>query len=469
MDAEEWTTYVNESFALSLVRAKADEESLSPEEAYDGFHPTFTYPIFGDEQKVYGYKGLRIEMKFASASLRQYFKVNYKERLPPSSAVDDIEAKLVEAGVLLPDHTKDEETFRKQIEDEAATFKPFGTKMNSYSRRISHELRPDAASNSSWDQKPSAGPTRKSPEPEPDEDLELVEFEIWHATWKTPGFKEYHRRMQLFILLYIEGGSYIKEEEDEWEFVILYEKRQRKHSPDVWTYHFVGYSTLFPFYCYPEKIRLRISQFVILPPYQQEGHGSALYSTIYQYVLTSPRIAELTVEDPAEVFEDLRDRNDLKMLLNHESFMREALGEHWGASTHGGPVRSRHNMSHHHTHHPPHHTHSSHSRRHGEGANGTKKGKLMPPTDKVWAGKWKGEFKIAQRQFQRLLEMLILKFIDDTDPVALKRYRIQVKDRVYRFNFEALTQLEQKERQAKLEETFQIIKKDYIRILNLIH
>lgn len=94
-----------------------------------------------------------------------------------------------------------------------------------------------------------------------------------------------------------------------------------------------------------------------------------------------------------------------------------------------------------------------------------------------------------QRQFQRLLEMLILKFIDDTDPVALKRYRIQVKDRVYRFNFvcsslnpfgriqcllawclqEALTQLEQKERQAKLEETFQIVKKDYIRILNLIH
>ena len=27
------------------VRAKADEESLSPEEAYDGFHPTFTYPV----------------------------------------------------------------------------------------------------------------------------------------------------------------------------------------------------------------------------------------------------------------------------------------------------------------------------------------------------------------------------------------------------------------------------------------
>jgi hypothetical protein len=28
--------------------------------------------------------------------------------------------------------------------------------------------------------------------------------------------------MQLFILLYIEAGSYIQEEEESWEFVVLY-------------------------------------------------------------------------------------------------------------------------------------------------------------------------------------------------------------------------------------------------------
>jgi histone acetyltransferase 1 len=28
--------------------------------------------------------------------------------------------------------------------------------------------------------------------------------------------------MQLFVLLYIEAGSYIDEEEDIWEFVVLY-------------------------------------------------------------------------------------------------------------------------------------------------------------------------------------------------------------------------------------------------------
>ena len=41
------------------------------------------------------------------------------------------------------------------------------------------------------------------------------------STWDTPGFKEYHRRLQLFVLLYIEGGSYINEDEDGWEFMVL--------------------------------------------------------------------------------------------------------------------------------------------------------------------------------------------------------------------------------------------------------
>ncbi len=30
------------------------------------------------------------------------------------------------------------------------------------------------------------------------------------CTFATPGFREYHRRMQIFILLYIEAGSYIQ-------------------------------------------------------------------------------------------------------------------------------------------------------------------------------------------------------------------------------------------------------------------
>ena len=37
-----------------------------------------------------------------------------------------------------------------------------------------------------------------------------VRFTGWQCKWDTPGFREFHRRAQLFILLYIEGGSYIQ-------------------------------------------------------------------------------------------------------------------------------------------------------------------------------------------------------------------------------------------------------------------
>ena len=50
-----------------------------------------------------------------------------------------------------------------------------------------------------------------------------------------------------------------------------------------------------------------------------------LYRAIYQYVLSRDAISELTVEDPAEAFEDLRDICDVKMLLSNEQFMKEGL------------------------------------------------------------------------------------------------------------------------------------------------
>ncbi len=44
------------------------------------------------------------------------------------------------------------------------------------------------------------------------------------------------------------------------------------------------------------------------------GLTAQLYSALYSYILTLPQVSELTIEDPSEAFEDLRDRNDLKRL-----------------------------------------------------------------------------------------------------------------------------------------------------------
>ncbi|KAF8162862.1 histone acetyltransferase type B catalytic subunit [Crassisporium funariophilum] len=432
----DWTSDANEALSLSLVRSQIDKEALADDETYEDFHPNFTYPIYGEDEKIYGYKDLAIDLRFTSGSLKQYLSVTYSEKLGSTSTVDDVEGTL--SGFIPPGYYTDEAAFLKTVEEDAVTFKPLGQPIYSYTRPSPHAA--------------SKGKGKSSANLDPQSE-DVVEFEVYHTNWDTPGFREYHRRMQLFILLYIEGGSFINEEEDTWDFVVLFEKRKRRGASQEATYHFVGYSSLYPFYFFPERVRMRLSQFVIVTPYQRKGHGSELYKAIYQYILQNQNIAELTVEDPAEAFEDLRDKNDLEMSLSNQQFMEEGFQ---GQESHGGGRVGG----------------IGRAKKSGRGGAGkgvlAGKGKLGPPVDKMWAEKWRQDLKIAGRQFQRLVEMLILLRLDPSDAAGMRAYRLQVKERLYRFNFEILAQLEKEERHEKLEETFQNVREDYLRILSLV-
>ncbi|KAG6379181.1 acyl-CoA N-acyltransferase [Boletus reticuloceps] len=418
-----WTVDSNEALVLSLVRAQEDKQVLGKNESFEGFHPTFTYPIYGEDEKLYGYQDLVIDFRFASGSLAQFLSVRYAEKLPASSTVDDVEG--IFSPFIPPGYETEEEAFLARVENDASSFQPIGKCIHSYTR----------------------------PAPSSSSEESNVEYEVYHATFEDSGFREYHRRMQIFILLYIEAGSYINEEEDGWDFVVLFEKRKRKDGTA--TYHFVGYSSLYNFYCFPEKVRLRLSQFVILPPYQRQGHGSELYTAIYNFVLSQAGVSELTVEDPAEAFEDLRDRNDLRMLLANEQLMNEGFGTQSATASHGGgrvqKARSR-------------------LRAVPQSASGSTKsrGKMGPPVDRAWSEKWRKDLKIAGRQFHRLVEILIMLHLDPTDIQGMRAFRLHVKERLYRFNFEILAQMEKEERLQKLEETFQNVQEDYKRLLAMI-
>lgn len=160
----------------------------------------------------------------------------------------------------------------------------------------------------------------------------------------------------------------------------------------------------------PCRHQLISSQFVILPPYQEQGHGcecphidlwstcfrfldektrrsradppAALYSALYQHLLTRPEVAELTVEDPAEAFEDLRDRNDLRFLVKQGILDDPKLQDGVGTGIRGPRVK--------------------------------------------WEQGIRKKYKIAQRQFDRLLEMLLLRELDRKDVGKVKAYRLQV-------------------------------------------
>lgn len=103
--------------------------------------------------------------------------------------------------------------------------------------------------------------------------------------------------MQTLLLFYIEGATFIgisywiqinnqDDTDDKWEIISLFEKLSDGQ------YHFAGFVTYYNYYYYPDKSRMKISQFMILPPFQRQGHGSYIYTYLVNQFLSRKEVAD---------------------------------------------------------------------------------------------------------------------------------------------------------------------------------
>jgi len=178
------------------------------------------------------------------------------------------------------------------VAEDAEKFKPVGEKIHEYTR----------------------------PGPLTAKENQNSKFEIYLADFKTPGMREHHKQMQLFLLFLIEASSYIDDTDELWQVMTLYEKRKvstGNKRVGQFQYFFVGYVTLYNFLAFPElKKKLRVSQFIILPPYQRRGHGQELLRQIYEIARNEESFIETNVEDPSPSFQFMRDLIDLQDCLS---------------------------------------------------------------------------------------------------------------------------------------------------------
>ena len=59
-------------------------------------------------------------------------------------------------------------------------------------------------------------------------------------------------------------------------------------------YAFAGYMTVYNYYAYPDKIRPRISQVLIIPPFQRQGHGAELLQAFYNDSHAQAKVLDIT-------------------------------------------------------------------------------------------------------------------------------------------------------------------------------
>ncbi|ORZ35470.1 acyl-CoA N-acyltransferase [Catenaria anguillulae PL171] len=411
--------------ALSSSNSKnkeTDDEQLSHK-----FHPTFTYPFYGDDQEVIGYRDPKVTLMYSASSMSVMVSSTFKEKHPTDATVDLVQPLLE---YLPQDLIHDQAKFAALLRtDASATTAPPGEKVLEYTL-------------------PGCG---------------LDVFEVYSCRFSTPNFTRLYDRLKILTMFFIEAATPAETDDPHWDFLIVYRRPSSSStgngaSGGGFAREFIAMVSLYSFFMYPEGVRRRLSQVLVLPPYQRKGHARRLYEYVLETCVRNAEVRQLTIEDPSEAMDVVRDLGDLHYLV------RNNHGGVWALAAAGlateeddeeaDPKTSASTPS------RPGSSMSSSSSPATPGKVGRDPRVLCSHAAKVAAlAQLTTKWKLHSRQAERLYEMLVLR---EMRARSNEGYRLMVKARIFRQNKDALMLLEdQRERTEKIHETYQAVLDEY--------
>jgi histone acetyltransferase 1 len=419
----------------------------------DSFNPSFTYTVIDEEEKIVGYKNPKIELDFRAHDLRPKLTIQFDEKLELKDVADitqvDLSPELFRAH--LPEPTADDANAASK------DWKPPGQKMSSFA-------------------------------------VGGKQYEIWKAPLMDDAARRIWKNMSILVLLFIEGATTegLDDEEtlDRWTLWLLYDVTPLADTTTT-SYTLAGFSTSYRSWVFPtfdimrrtkqlpspppeangealkytpprltqdpttflfnEKLdrlettsRERISQFLVLPPYQGQSLGSRLYEVIFKDLVEKPFIFEIPVEDPSEAFDAMRDYSDITYLRTLPAFQSLSVAS---------------NLS----------------------PNSLRKDSPIPRNQILGNGvdleKLRHETKIVTRQFYRMVELHLLSTIPSSNRKRARItrkgkasnendrkyyfWRLALKHRIYGQNADALDQMDVSEKVERLEDAVDNQQEEY--------
>lgn len=292
-----------ECLSFRMVRDKEDfvfpAKDVEQKNGSDMFHPEYVHQIFGDTERILGYANLSIVIHILASTMQYHVGISYSEKLDTDdvSRVTDIEGALSE---YLVGYTKSSDEFLEWIGEskkERNERALYGETIHSYS------IESDAS--------------------QPESDF-LVQFCQPYCMEQKDSFHQFYKRLQSLIFLFIDAANEIDLDDDCWDIFITFMKVRGSvaHTP-------IAFCTTCKYYAYESLVRPRVSQILVLPPYQRTGHGMQLLDCIYTYY-DRRDVKDITVEAPNEDYIILRDlvvakRCSKLSTFNEASFTRQVM------------------------------------------------------------------------------------------------------------------------------------------------
>ncbi|XP_062199717.1 probable histone acetyltransferase type B catalytic subunit [Phragmites australis] len=265
----------NECMKVFLVRnpdevGSVDSTSIQP---FDLNH------FFGEDGKIYGYKNLKINVWISEISFHGYAEISFEETSDGGKGITDLKPVLQNIfGENLVEKEEFLQTFSKECQ--------YISNVVINGNVIKHD-----GSNES------------------DPAVEIVQVELQGAA------AFLYSRLVPLVLLLVEGSTPIDIGEHGWEMLLVVKKPTQESS--VSKFQLLGFAAVHNFYRYPESTRLRVSQILVLPPYQGEGHGLCLLEAINS-IAQSENIYDVTIEDPSDYLQYVRSSIDCLRLLTFD-------------------------------------------------------------------------------------------------------------------------------------------------------
>ncbi|GMQ06234.1 hypothetical protein CsSME_00050892 [Camellia sinensis var. sinensis] len=275
----------NDCIKIYLVSSK--EEVDAP--ASFCIQPVDLNHFFEEDGKIYGYQGLKITIWVSSISFHAYAEITFQSTSDGGKGITDLKSAL--QNIFAENIVEKKEDFLQTFSTECDYVKSIVSKGEILQQNTTNGHNSDCNSYLKTDCS----------------DLEVIRVVVG-----TMPVGHLYSRLVPLVLILVDGSNPIDITDPRWEILLIVQKKIVLQGGNQ--LRLLGFAAIYRFYHYPDSLRLRLSQILVLPPYQHKGYGRHLLEVLNNVAICE-NVYDLTIEEPLDSLQHVRTCIDVGRLL----------------------------------------------------------------------------------------------------------------------------------------------------------